>query len=250
LPLGALVRLLLAAAGLSSAAAAAAASAGATPGKAAKPLEKETNDALRLEAGCRGCFPDNRKECVKDLWNRCCGQEIACHEYHCMEDVLGKLQANTKVRARVDFESDDQEKTTISKGMSGRVLRIDGEGDALIKFSRDEYDDEVVKHWVSRTSVWEHLELPEKVHRHRAAKVVKCLDQCTLDISCGMMELQSKPKKMRQYHSCMTKCKVEECQTNEDCKPFFDAYAQCKQQTSTSGVCQPPSKKSAATAEL
>lgn len=217
----------------------ASAAAAAPPTKAAKPLAKEVKEALRLESGCHECYPNDRSACDKEVWNRCCGQEIACHDYYCREEVMGQLQANTKVRVKDDFESDDNEKKLITKGMTGRVIRVDGEGDALIKFWRDEYDDDFLRNWVFKTTFWDKLELPERMVRLRAAKVVKCLDNCTLDMNCGLATLTKSKKKMKAYQACLAGCKVEDCTTNEECKKFYGAYASCKQRTAETGICSP-----------
>lgn len=47
-----------------------------------------------------------------------------------------RVEANTKVRVRAGFVSDDDARAEVAKGMIGRVVRTDSEGDALIKATR------------------------------------------------------------------------------------------------------------------
>merc|ERR1712203_364191 len=76
----------------------------------------------------------------------------ACKYEECnSQELLGQLQPNAKVRVKSDFASDDTAQATVTKGMTGRVLRVDSEGDAYIKFWHHEYDEEVFKHWVFRS---------------------------------------------------------------------------------------------------
>lgn len=219
-----------------------------------QPIKKKVpvgfEESLRLELGCAGCFPSNRKTCEKEQWKRCCSEEIQCHAHHCTEEVIGQLQANTKVRIREDFVSDDDDQVSLRKGMTGRVLRVVGDGDALIKFWWDEYDEEFKRQWVSRRTFWTSLELPERIVRMRAHRVVSCLDNCTLVANCRMSEMATLPKKKaKAIQACVGTCKLEACDADAECKKFLQAYATCKEQTSRGEKCS-PLKGHAAAAEL
>lgn len=201
-------------------------------------LEKPKGSG-RLEAYCVGCFPHNRKTCDKSLFARCCEQEIACHDDNCRGEVLDKLKKNAKVRVHTDFISDDEERAEVSKGMTGKVLQVDEEGDAFIKFWRDELDDEFIFHWVFKRTGWDKLELPGGgAAKMRATRTVSCLDSCTLQMQCAPFDQASK-KKQKSYQKCITGCKMDECQQDEDCKGRLQLYAECKQRIGSSGVCAP-----------
>merc|ERR1712039_588275 len=136
-----------------------------------------------------------------------------------------------------DFKSDDDLAADISKGMTGKVLRIDGQGDAFIKFFLDEFDDDGTRHWVHRTTFWEKLELSGKPERLRAAKVVDCLDGCSKAQGCNMQSMTKKDQK--KFQKCMKDCKLPQCQQDEKCNPLFQGYAMCKEKVAKSGVCNP-----------
>lgn len=211
---------------------------------------KKPENATRLEAGCRGCFPKNRKECEKDLWVRCCNQEISCHDDHCRAEVLGKLKSNAKVRVHDDFESDDEDQAEISRGMTGKVLKVDADGDAFIKFWRDELDDEYAYHWVFKRTGWDNLELPGSgAARMRAARTVTCLDRCMRKLECIPFPEASK-KQQKTFQKCAIGCKVDDCNKDEECKPKFEAYAICKQGISSTDKCNTPVEEKGREAEL
>lgn len=198
-------------------------------------------NANRLEAGCIGCFPKNRADCDKDLWSRCCGQEIDCHDDHCRAEVLGKLKVKAKVRVHTDFEADDDTQAEIGKGMTGEVLRVDKEGDTFIKFWwGDNLDDEFIHHWVFKRTGWDNLELPGSgTSKMRAARVVTCLDKCTRKQNCVPFPEAAK-KQQKAYIKCVKGCKIDDCNKDEECKPRFEAYAQCKERIGSSGdACSP-----------
>eukprot|EP00928_Gymnodinium_smaydae_P011576 TRINITY_DN14255_c0_g1_i1.p1 TRINITY_DN14255_c0_g1~~TRINITY_DN14255_c0_g1_i1.p1 ORF type:complete len:245 (-),score=73.45 TRINITY_DN14255_c0_g1_i1:66-800(-) len=192
-------------------------------------------DSLRLDAQCKPCFPKNRKSCSKETWSNCCKQEVTCHDYHCRETVMGRLDTNMKVRIREDFVSDDDVKAELKKGMNGRVLRTDRNGDAYIKFFEDELDNEGSRHWVFKTTFWDKLEVVGQAARSRASRVVSCLDKCSLDADCRMGEL--KKKEMKKYQKCITDCKIAKCQEEPECKAYFEAYANCKGEVARSPKC-------------
>lgn len=198
------------------------------------------SEGFRLDAACDGCFPGKMQSCPsEDVWGKCCEQEVACHDFHCKELVMGELSANTAVRVLENFESDDDQKVTLEKGMKGKVLRIDGQGDAYIKFHRDELDDEGLRHWVYKTTFWSKLELPGKADRLRALRIVDCLDACSLAAQCKFADPTAPKKEKKAYGKCVTDCNIEKCRQEKDCEARFQAYAMCKSQTSASGKCSP-----------
>merc|ERR1711879_1076607 len=80
-------------------------------------------------------------------------------DYICRSAIVGELKSGDRVRVREDFVSDDEARAELNKGMSGKVLRTDGDGGAFIKFQRDDLDDDdVVSHWVFKTSFWDKFE--------------------------------------------------------------------------------------------
>lgn len=201
-------------------------------------LEK-LEGAIRLDEACVGCFPGNRKGCAKDVWATCCGQEISCHDDHCRGEVLGKLKPNAKVRVHDTFISDDEARVEIVRGMTGKVLEVDEDGDSFIKFWRDELDDEYIHHWVFKRTGWDKLELPGGgAAKMRATRTVSCLDNCTLSMQCIQFQEASK-KKQKKYADCIQGCKMDDCNADEECKPRLQAYADCKQRIGSSGVCAP-----------
>lgn len=214
--------------------------------------DPKPENTTRLEPDCTGCFPHNRKGCEKDLWARCCNQEIACHDDNCRAEVLGKLKVGAKVRVHSDFDSDDERHAEITKGMTGKVLQVDDESDAFIKFWRDELDDEFIQHWVFKRTGWDNLELPGSgAARMRAARAVTCLDRCTRKQQCIPFPEASK-KQQKAYQKCIMTCKVDDCNQDEECKPKLQAYADCKQRIgSSSEACAPiPSQERGREAEL
>eukprot|EP00931_Biecheleriopsis_adriatica_P080608 TRINITY_DN53959_c0_g1_i1.p1 TRINITY_DN53959_c0_g1~~TRINITY_DN53959_c0_g1_i1.p1 ORF type:complete len:238 (+),score=57.36 TRINITY_DN53959_c0_g1_i1:28-714(+) len=203
------------------------------PVKRPRPLDPQ--DAVRMESGCRDYFPSKPKECPKELWKRCCEQEVSCHNYHCREVVMGKLGRGMHVRIKDDAISDDDSAATLTKGTKGRVVKVDSEGDALVRFFEDELDDEGVRHWVHRETFWEKLELPGNMERLRAWKTVSCLNDCSRRQECRLADMSKKANKA--YQACVEACKMEECTKEDQCKELFHQYAQCKQTTSESKVC-------------
>eukprot|EP00930_Biecheleria_cincta_P033648 TRINITY_DN23309_c0_g1_i1.p1 TRINITY_DN23309_c0_g1~~TRINITY_DN23309_c0_g1_i1.p1 ORF type:complete len:250 (-),score=55.55 TRINITY_DN23309_c0_g1_i1:62-811(-) len=210
-------------------------------GAAPKKIERDEDDlreSLRLESGCRGNFPSKPEECPKDLWLRCCQQEVSCHSHYCIEKILGKLTKGSAVRVHTDFTSDDSAGAELRKGMKGKVLQVDDDGDALVRFFEDDLDDQGVRHWVYRTTFWEKLELPGKMERLRALKVATCLDDCSVKQECRMNSMSKKQSKV--YRECVKACKVDECIKDEEkgqCKELFTLYAECKQKVSSSDAC-------------
>eukprot|EP00929_Paragymnodinium_shiwhaense_P004725 TRINITY_DN10585_c0_g1_i1.p1 TRINITY_DN10585_c0_g1~~TRINITY_DN10585_c0_g1_i1.p1 ORF type:complete len:299 (-),score=83.85 TRINITY_DN10585_c0_g1_i1:79-864(-) len=198
------------------------------------------SDSFRLDDACGGCFPKDSAACASDdVWDNCCKQEVECHDFHCRELVMGELSSNTQVRVLEEFESDDDQKVTLAKGMKGRVLRIDGQGDAYIKFQRDELDDEGIKSWVYKTTFWKKLELPGKAERLRAARTVDCLDACSLQFSCKFAEEKAAKAVKKGYKKCVDACNIDKCQKEADCKSRFEQYAICKQKTAMGDACSP-----------
>ncbi|CAK0828145.1 unnamed protein product, partial [Prorocentrum cordatum] len=161
--------------------------------------------------------------------------------FHCRELVMGRLHKGEKVRVRSDFQSDDESPSEVSKGMTGRVIRIDQDGDAFIKFWQDEYDDDFRRYWVHRPTFWEHLEVPGRMAELRAAKVVSCMNNCTLTQECRMQEMSRKEQKA--FQKCMKGCKMDECNEERECKIMMEAYSTCKQRTAQSRECDPEQRK-------
>lgn len=196
-----------------------------------------------LDASCTGCFPKNRDKCeTKELFTRCCEMEVNCHDDQCRGKVMGLPKKGYRVRVKVEFTSDDEVEETVPKGMSGKVLETDADGDAYIQFWAHEHDaeDEHVFHWVSKRSFWDHLERPGgAASRMRASKVVSCMDNCTLTIQKCIPFDTIKAKTMKKMRACIGTCKIQECEKDEECKPLFETYGQCKQDTAESGVCNP-----------
>merc|ERR1712008_313337 len=104
--------------------------------------------------------------------------------------------------------SDDEARAELSKGMSGKVLRTD--------------DDDVVSHWVFKTTFWDKLELPGKAGRLRAAKVASCMDNCTLVANCRLMDMSKKVQKA--FQACTASCKFEKCRGDSECSDMLQAY--------------------------
>eukprot|EP00427_Karlodinium_veneficum_P002058 CAMPEP_0169176510 /NCGR_PEP_ID=MMETSP1015-20121227/65909_1 /TAXON_ID=342587 /ORGANISM="Karlodinium micrum, Strain CCMP2283" /LENGTH=207 /DNA_ID=CAMNT_0009251023 /DNA_START=99 /DNA_END=719 /DNA_ORIENTATION=- len=149
----------------------------------------------RLELACHGCFPHNRDTCDKDVWTRCCGQEIRCHDDACRKEILGRLKSGAKVRVHTDFVSDDVQQAEISRGMTGRVLQVDEDGDAFIRFWRDDLDDEYIHHWVFERTGWDKLDLTgSAAPKMRAARAASCMD------ACRTQDASSKSSKL---HGCL-----------------------------------------------
>eukprot|EP00933_Yihiella_yeosuensis_P000734 TRINITY_DN10114_c0_g1_i4.p1 TRINITY_DN10114_c0_g1~~TRINITY_DN10114_c0_g1_i4.p1 ORF type:complete len:245 (-),score=31.04 TRINITY_DN10114_c0_g1_i4:70-804(-) len=211
------------------------------PFKVARGGDYENN--LRLESGCSSCFPHDEQACDSSVWNRCCTQEISCHEYHCRGATFDStIGPNVKVRIKEDFVSDDDVKATLTKGMKGKIMRIDGQGDLFIKFFTDEFDDSVVaKHWVHKTTLWRKLELPGKAPLHRADRVINCMENCTVAQNCKLQNLGKKEQKV--FDKCMQTCKVKDCVDEAECKEPFIGYQNCKMKTSQDGVCQASTSK-------
>merc|ERR1712000_568587 len=139
------------------------------------------------------------------------------------EEVLGKLEPNVKVRVKEDFESDDDAAVTLPKGMRGKVLRIDGEGDAFIRFNRDEFDDkDVLRQWVFKHTAFDKLELPSSPVRMRASRVVTCLDNCTISAKCDLQNMNK--KQMKKFQKCAQDCKLEACTKDKECNKFLVDY--------------------------
>mmetsp|Transcript_65342 Transcript_65342/g.115948 ORF Transcript_65342/g.115948 Transcript_65342/m.115948 type:complete len:236 (-) Transcript_65342:47-754(-) len=196
---------------------------------------EDPTDTLRLELGCKDNFPSQPKDCPKDLWSRCCKQEVACHDYHCREEVMGKISAGQRVRILADFDSDGEVPASLKKGMKGKVLRVDEEGDASIRFFEDDLDDEGSVHWVYRTTFYEKLELPGKLETSRATRTVNCLNQCSLQQDCRMATMSKKQTKA--YNACMQECKMEQCTNEEGCKVLLQQYGACKGKIAEKKVC-------------
>jgi hypothetical protein len=193
----------------------------------------------RLERGCLGCYPSHRSNCTKEQFSRCCEQEIRCHQHACRQRAQGRLRKGDKVRTRIEFESDDEEKATLAKGMNGKVLRVDEDDDALIKFFPVDFDDEEhITHWVYSTDYSSKLELVGNSERLRVLKVVACLDNCTWASGCRQPPEMSK-KRMGKYLKCIKSCNMDECKDDAECKWPLDSYATCKQSTSDSKACSP-----------
>merc|ERR1711957_392367 len=105
-------------------------------------------------------------------------------------------------------------------------MRVDGQGDAYIKFFKSDYDDEdFLKQWVWRETFWSKLELPGKTVRTRASKTVSCLNNCTTAQNCEI-QMMSK-KKAKVFRKCMNACKLEECTKEEECNKLMNKYNQC-----------------------
>mmetsp|Transcript_31989 Transcript_31989/g.73021 ORF Transcript_31989/g.73021 Transcript_31989/m.73021 type:complete len:233 (-) Transcript_31989:14-712(-) len=191
-----------------------------------------------LDHSCGECWPGSPEKCSPETWSSCCDEELDCHQKLCIGEVLGKLKLKQRVRVKEDFVSDDSKRVTITKGMIGKVLDVDFLGDAFISFAQDEYDEDYKKHWVWVETAWSKLELPGKMDRHRAAKIGRCLDNCTQHVHCMPTDGMSK-KELKDYQGCMYGCKVEDCSKDPDCKKLLAKYATCKHRLAGSSLCQP-----------
>lgn len=203
---------------------------------------KEGSYGQRLDTQCTGCFPSKRTSCKAGLWLSCCAQEMECHDVHCLDAVTGALLPKTKVRVKTDFTSNDEEEVQLTKGMNGRVVRLDGDGDAYIKFWDDDDEDESRSHWVFKHKFWEKLELPGNMHRVKATKAVVCMNNCTLTHECLQWPDLSKKQK-KSYQKCVQACRIDACTEEDGCKQVIEAYGSCKQKTASSGVCSPLASK-------
>merc|ERR1740130_274296 len=128
--------------------------------------------------------------------------------------------------------------------MTGTVLEVDKNGDAYIKFWRDELDDEFIHHWVFKRTGWDNLELPGVgSSKMRATRTVTCLDGCTQKMQCIPYPEASK-KKQKAYQKCIGTCKMDACEADEDCKKRLHSYGECKQRIGSSGLCAPLEEES------
>merc|ERR1712087_606499 len=100
-----------------------------------------------------------------------------------------------KVRVRETFVSDDDQKVELKRVMTGKVLRVDSQGDAYIKFWEHEHDDEVFRQWVFKTTYMHKLELPGKMVRLKAGKTVSCLNDCMKASECKNEAMSKKEQK-------------------------------------------------------
>lgn len=216
-------------------------------GNALKP--KWVVDGVFMDEECGTCFPHEAKTCNKELWRRCCAQEISCHDYHCRSAIWGELKPGDRVRAREDFLSDDEARAELNKGMSGKVVKTDGDGGAFIKFQRDDLDDDdFVSHWVFKTTFWDKLELPGKAGRLRAAKLATCMDSCIRGADCRLNDMTKKRQKT--FQTCTMSCKFEKCREDVECSEMLQAYQTCKQEASSKGKCKASTPATAPSSEL
>merc|ERR1712187_575595 len=130
---------------------------------------------------------------------------------------------------------DDDNRTELTKGMVGKIVKVDKEGDALVKFWEEPYEEDAIRAWVYRTTAWEKLEFIDYLVRHRAAKVAKCLDQCTIDIHCSLQDMNKRTRKV--YGSCIEKCNMDACNKIPECKDRFQKYGLCKNKVARDGRC-------------
>lgn len=206
-----------------------------------KVLPEHEKEALRLEPGCQGRFPDDFKGTEPGLWTRCCHQEVDCHDYYCRSKVLS-FAAGQKVKILESFSSDDDQLQKLQKGQIGKLLRLDGNGDALIRFFEDELDDVGTRHWVLKTTLWKQAELLGEMPRMRASRTVSCMNNCSVAImNCNFQRMTKKEGKVLQ--KCMKDCNMEECQKEEECKQLMEDYSKCKHTISQSSECKPVTKK-------
>lgn len=190
-----------------------------------------------METGCTGCFPGHRKACDKALWARCCAQEVACHDDACRGEIFGQLKPRAMVRARATFTADDEGRAEIEKGMKGKIVSVDDEGDVLIKFWWEGWEEDAATRWVYKSTFWDNVELSGRPEGLRAVRVVKCLDNCTLAQECVLAPNEMTKKQQKVFGACVQTCKMETCQKDPACKQRFEAYALCKQRVSSTPAC-------------
>lgn len=180
-----------------------------------------------MDSDCK-CYPQNRENCADAVWNKCCAQEIACHQLHCTMEVLGKPRAKLKIRTRETFASNDENPIEIKKGTHGRVVRLDTEGDVLVKFF-DEFNDESGRHWIFGSEFWKLVDATERVVPMRAVRVSWCLDKCVQDQHCDMgTTLAEKKKKQDIQAACRKACKLDACNGDQECRELLGKYSTCK----------------------
>merc|ERR1719265_613784 len=121
--------------------------------------------------------------------------------------------------------------------MKGKIMSVDEEGDSVIKFWWEGWEEDAVVRWVFKKSFWDNVELSGRPEGLRAVKVVSCLDNCTLAQECVIQPDVMTKKQSKAFGACVQTCKIDSCQKDPACKKRFEAYAICKQRVASGSQC-------------